>query len=141
MRLVALQDSHKKYQFTLKFIPFFIFFLFKNLFFLHFLNCCSSTVASISPHHHSPPSQPSPPPTLHPTPLWCCPCVLYTCSWKALPHFPLLSPPTYPLVTIIFFFLISLSLVIFCLLVCFVNWVPVKGEIIRYLSLTVAYFT
>ena len=26
------------------------------------------------------PPQPSPPPTLHPTPLWFCPCVLHTCS-------------------------------------------------------------
>ena len=33
-------------------------------------------------------------------------------------------------------FLTSMSLVIFCLLVCFVDYVPVKGEIIWYLSLT-----
>ena len=33
-------------------------------------------------------------------------------------------------------FLISMSLVIFCLLFSFVDYVPVKGETIRYLSLT-----
>ena len=33
-------------------------------------------------------------------------------------------------------FLISMSLVIFCLLFSFVDYVPVKGEIIWYLSLT-----
>ena len=48
------------------------------------------------------------------------------------PHYPL-SPP--PLVTIKLF-LISMSLVIFCLLFSFVDYVPIKGEIIWYLSLT-----
>ena len=52
-----------------------------NIFFLFstFFNCCSSTVVSISPHHSSPP-QPFPLPTLDCTPVWFCPCVLYTCS-------------------------------------------------------------
>ena len=65
--------------------------------------------------HHSPPPQPSPPPTLDPTPLWLCPWVLYTCFLTNLPPFPSLSPPTSPLVTVSLF-LISTSLVIFCLL-------------------------
>ena len=52
------------------------------------------------PHHHSPPPQPSPPLTPDPTPLWFCPCVLYTCSWKPFPLFPPLSSPTSPLVTV-----------------------------------------
>ena len=37
---------------------------------------------------------------------------------------------------IVTMFLISMSLVIFCLLFSFVDYVPVKGEIIWYLSLT-----
>ena len=53
------------------------------LFFILFYRC-SSTVVSISPHQ-SPPTQPSPPPTLNPTPFWLCLCVLYTCSLMTLP--------------------------------------------------------
>ena len=60
-----------------------------------------------TPHH-----KPSPPPSLASTPLWFCPCVL-------LPFSPLSSPIS-PLVTVRLF-LISMSLVIFCLLVCFVD--------------------
>ena len=37
---------------------------------------------------------------------------------------------------IVTLFLISMSLVIFCLFFSFVDYVPVKGEIIWYLSLT-----
>ena len=40
--------------------------------------------------------------------------------WQPSPFFLPLSPPTFPLV-IVSFFLISLSLVIFCILVCFVD--------------------
>ena len=40
-----------------------------------------------------------------------------------------LSPPTSPLVTINLF-LISVSLTLFCLLVCFVDYIPVKGEMV-----------
>ena len=45
-----------------------------------------------------------------------------------------LSPPHSPL-AIVTSFLISMSLVIFCLLFSFVDYVPVKGKIIWYLSL------
>ena len=44
--------------------------------------CYSSTVVSISPHS-------SPPPTLDPTPLWFCPCVLDDPS----PFFPIIPFP------------------------------------------------
>ena len=54
---------------------------------------------------------------------------------KPFPLFPLLSPPISLLVTVRLF-LISMSLVVFCLLVCFIDQVPVKGEVIWYLSLT-----
>ena len=48
------------------------------------------------------------------------------------PHYP---SPLPPLITVSLFF-ISMSLVIFCLLFSSVDYVPVKGEIIWYLSLT-----
>ena len=70
-------------------------------------------------------------PCFHPPP-WFCPGVLYSSSWKS---FPSLSPPHSPLVTVKLF-LISISLFIFCLLFSFVDYVPVKGEIIWYLSFT-----
>ena len=50
--------------------------------------------------HHFPLPHPSPPPTFNSTPLWFCPWVLYTCSWKTLPFSPPLSLPTSPLVTV-----------------------------------------
>ena len=61
-----------------------------------------------------------------------CPCVLYSSSYRPLSP---LSPPHSPL-AVVTMFLISVSLVIFCLLFSFVDYVPVKGEIIWYLSLT-----
>ena len=73
------------------------------------------------------------PPTLSPSPLSFCPCALYTCSLTTLPLLSLLFPPTSPLVTVRLFF-ISLALVLFCLLVCFIDQVPLIGEIIWYLS-------
>ena len=59
-------------------------------------------------------------------------CVLYSSSYRPLSP---LSPPHSPL-AIVTLFLISMSLVIFCLLFSFVDYVPVEGEIIWYLSLT-----
>ena len=50
----------------------------------------------------------------------------------SFPHYP---PPSTPLVTVSIFF-ISMSLVIFCLLVCFVDQVRLIGEIIWYLFFT-----
>ena len=69
----------------------------------------------------------------HPCP-WFCPCVLYSSSWK--PFSPL-SLPSSPL-AIVRLFLTTMSLVIFSLFFffSFVDYVPVKGEIIWYLSLT-----
>ena len=106
-------------------------------FFLHFLiqhffNCCSITVVCIfSPSLHPTPAKPTSLPHLHPPP-WFCPCVLYSSSCKPLSP---LSPP-HSFLAIVTLFLISMSLVIFCLLFSFVDYVPVKGEIIWYLSLT-----
>ena len=84
-----------------------------------------------------PPPQPSWTPLPHPPPPpWFCPCVLYISSCN--PLFPL-SPTHYPLANVRLF-LTSMSLVIFCLLFSSIYHVPVKGEIIWYLSLTVWLF-
>ena len=44
-------------------------------------------LSPFSPYHSLLP-QPSPPPTLNPTHLWLCPCVLYSHSLTTLPPFP-----------------------------------------------------
>ena len=103
-------------------------------YFLYFFNfyCYSITVVCLfSPSIHPTPASPTFLPQLH-LPPWFCPCVLYSSSCKPLSP---LSPPHSPL-AIVTLFLISMSLVIFCLLFSFVDYVPVKGEIIWYLSLT-----
>ena len=81
--------------------------------------------------HYSPLPYPSPTSHIQSSPHHChlCPWVRsvcsLTCSFPFSPHFPLaLSPP----ITVSLFF-ISTSLVIFCLLACFVNQVPLIGEI------------
>ena len=76
------------------------------------------------------PAKPTSLPCFHPPP-WFCPCVLYSSSWKPFPPYP----PSSPLLTVTLF-LISMSLVIFCLLFSSVDYVPIKGEIIWNLSLT-----
>ena len=88
---------------------------FWELFFLFFFNCCSSTVVSISC-----PSFPLtldiltvPPRSYPPLALFMCPLYMFLTT---LPH-PPLSLPASPLVIVSLFF-ISMSLVIFCLLVC-----------------------
>ena len=87
------------------FFIFIIFLLFKYS--LHF----STTTLPHPAHPHLPPSFLSP--------LWLCPWVLYTCSLTTLSLSPIISLRS-PLVTLSLFF-ISMSLVIFCLLVCFVD--------------------
>ena len=82
--------------------------------------------------HPSTPATPTSLPCFHPTP-WFCPCVLYSSSWIT---FSPQSPPHLPL-ALDRLFLISMCLVIFCLLFSFVDYVPVKGEILWYLSLTI----
>ena len=103
----------------------FLFFL-KNFFIVIQLVVCI-----FSPSLHPTPVNPTSLPHLYPPP-WFCPCVLYSSSCKPLSP---LSPPHSPL-AIVTLFLISMSLVVFCLLFSFVDYVPVKGEIIWYLSLT-----
>ena len=97
-------------------------------FFFNFY-CYSITVVCLfSPSLHPTPAEPTSLPHLHPPP-WFCPCVLYSSSCN--PLFPLSPPPA-----IVRLFLTSMSLVIFCLLFSSIDYVPLKGEIIWYLSLT-----
>ena len=88
-------------------------------------------VCIFSPSFNPTPAKPTSLPHLYPPP-WFCPCVLYSSSYKPLSP---LSPPHSHL-AIVRLFLTSMSLDIFCLLFSFVDYVPVKGEIIWYLSLT-----
>ena len=106
---------------------FFFFFAFLKNFY-----CYSITVVCIfSISLYPTPAKPISLACFHPPPLFC-PCVLYSSSCK--PLFPLF-PPHSPL-AIVRLFLTSMSLVIFSLLFSFVDYVPVKGEIIWHLSLT-----
>ena len=105
-----------------------------NTFFLVFIifYCYSVTIVCIfSPSLHTTQAETPSHPHFHPPP-WFCPCVLYSSSCRPLSP---LSPPHSPL-AIVTLFLTSMSLVIFRLLFSSVDYVPVKGEIIWYLSLT-----
>ena len=102
------------------------------IYFLKEFYCYSITVVCLfSPPLHPTPAEPTSLLHLH-HPPWFCPCVLYSSSCNPLFS---LSPPDSPL-AIVRLFLTSISLVIFCLLFSSVDYVPVKGEIIWYLSLT-----
>ena len=104
----------------------FYFFIFLNFY------CYSITVVCLfSQSLHPTPAETPSFPHLYPLP-WFCPCVLYSSSCNPLSP---LSPPHSPL-AIVTLFLTSMSLAVFCLLFSFVDYVPVKGEIIWYLSLT-----
>ena len=76
---------------------------------------------------------PSPPPQLNPplSPTPTIPPDFVHVSFTVVPE----NPPSSPL-AIVRLFLISMSIVTFCLLFSFLDYVPVKGEIIWYLSLT-----
>ena len=103
------------------------------LFFNFYFYCYSITVVCLlSPSLHCTPAEPTSLPHLHPPP-WFSPCVLYSSSCNPLSS---LSPPHSSL-PIVRLFLTSVSLVIFCLLFSSTYYVPVKGEIIWYLSLTI----
>ena len=97
------------------FILFYLFSIFKLFY------CCSITVVCIfSPPLYPTPAKPTSLPCFHPPP-WFCPCVLHSSSW--IPFSPLSLPPS--LLAIIRLFLTSMSLVIFCLLLSSVDYVPV----------------
>ena len=103
-----------------------------NIFLIYFLLLFNYSCMPFLPFPSPTPAEPtSLPHPQHPPPRYC-PCVLYNSSCN--PLFPL-SPPHSPLATARQF-PPSMSLVVFCLLFSFVDYVPVKGEIIWYLSLT-----
>ena len=103
---------------------------FLNTILLHFyfiFYCCFSYSCPIFPHY-SPLPYPLPTSHIEPSPSNClCPWVHYTCSFTWPFHF-------FPLLVSVSLFFISMSLVIFCLLVCFADYVPLIGHIIWYLS-------
>ena len=103
--------------------------------FFHFFHYCPNTVVP----HFSPLLSLALPPQSILTPLSMPMDPLY--MFLDLPlHLPsCYTPPPSPLVTVSLFF-ISMPLVIFCSFVCFVDQVPLKGEIIWYLSFTTGLF-
>ena len=107
----------------------------ENLFIYFLFFYCSSTLVSISP----PPHPPVPPtPTSYPQsfpPLALSMGPLYMFLDDPFPSFSCNCPPLSPLVTVSLLF-ISMSLVLFRLLVCFVDYLPLRGEITWYLSVT-----
>ena len=110
---------------TCKYILLFLFFFNFSIILLLFNYSCLHFLPPLYPT----PAKPTFLPCFHPPP-WFCPCVLYSSSWK--PFSPLSLPPS-PL-AIVRLFLTSMSLVIFSLLFSSVDYVPVKGEIIRFLK-------
>ena len=123
---IFLSKIVKKCFFKNLFNNYFFFTFFKFIFYFYSVTivCIFSPANPTSLLHLYPPS-------------WFCPCVLYSSSYRPLSP---LSPSHSP-VAILTMFLISMSLVIFCLLFSFVDYVPVKGEIIWYLSLTAWLFS
>ena len=99
------------------------------LFFPNFL-VVQVEFSAFSPHHSLIPSAPHLCPIFTPPLLPMYPLQLFL---QTLHPFPLKFPPLSPLVTV-GLFSISVSLVIFYSFVCFVDYIPVKGEIIRCLS-------
>ena len=103
-------------------------------FFLIYLLLFNYSCMPFPPSLHPTPGEPTSLPPLHPPP-WICSCVLYSSSCN--PLYPLSPPPPpTPALAIVRLFLTSMSLVIFCLLFSSIAYVPVKGEIIWYLSLS-----
>ena len=82
-------------------------------------------LSAFSPHPYTPP-QPNPPPSST------FPLDFVHVSFIVVPE----NPSPHSLLAIVRWLLTSVSLVIFCLLFSFVDYVLVKGEIIRYLPLT-----
>ena len=109
--------------FSLFFVLFSFIYLFIYLFLLLFNYSCMPFLPITPP-------QPIPPPS-HASTLSL---GFFHVSFIVVPENPSPVPPHSPL-TIVRLFLISVSLVIFCLLFPSVDYVPVKGEIIWYLSL------
>ena len=87
---------------------------------------------AFSPHPSTPPQLNPPPSPTSTLPLDSVHVSFIVVPVISSPHCPLPTPP----LAIVRLFLTSMSLVVFCLLFSSVDYVPVKGEIIWYLSLT-----
>ena len=98
LKFFLIVEKYTQYKIYLFLILYTFYFIFYYIFF----TVVQVQLSPFSPHHS--PTHPRLPP-YDPTPLWLCPCVLYTCSLMAL---PLLSPtiPLSPssLVTVCLFF-------------------------------------
>ena len=110
---------------------FFLLFLFS--FFNLFFYCCSSTVVCLS-SHYSPPAQPSSPPSRDSTPLG----FVHMSYFIVVPKNP---SPFSPIILSYLpsgycLFVLYFNVSGYILLACFFDYVPVKGEIIWYLSFT-----
>ena len=102
------------------------------LFLMNYFIVVQLQLSAFSPHHSPLLPEPNPPPSLASTlPLGFVHVSFIVVPKNPSPH----CPPPSPL-AIVRLFLTSVSLVIFCLLFSSVDYVPVKGEIIWYLSLT-----
>ncbi|KAF6090797.1 hypothetical protein HJG60_012185 [Phyllostomus discolor] len=139
MIMLQVSSFPKGWYFILSYFYFFLFlkcdltvksiYLYLNFFLLLFKYNCL---------HFHPTMPPTPPisashPLTHP--LWLSPCVLHMCSLMVPPIIPYYPSPSSSLITVRLFF-ISMSVVVFCLLVCFVGWFPLIGEIVWYFSFT-----
>ena len=101
------------------------------------LYSCSSTVVSIFPiTTHPCPTNPHQPPSILPSFGFVHESFIHVPWWTFTPspRPPLSKAPAFLVAVSLFF--ISMYLVIFFLFVCFVNYVPLIGEIIWYLSFT-----
>ena len=106
-------------------------FLFLIFLFLNYFIVVQLQLSAFSPHLSIPPQPNSPPSPASTLPLGFVHVSFIVVPENPSPHCPVAPPPA-----IVRLFLTSMSLVIFCLLFSFVDYVPVKGEIIWYFSLT-----
>ena len=112
-----------------------LFNIIKITFFLCFFHYYSITVVPISPPLLSPTLPISTSHIQSSPPLALCMGPSYMFLEDPSPSFPCYSPSPSPLVTVSLF-CISMSLALFCLLVCFVDQAPLIDETICYLSFT-----
>ena len=126
------QTSHLK-QFCFPYFILFIFYVF-SLFLLLFNYSCLHFPWSL----HPTPAISTP--TLHSTPFWLCPCVLYTCFWQPF-HLSLIIPFHLPsgCCQFVLYFSISGSILFACLLCSLAS--TKRGDHMVFVFHHLAYFT
>ena len=110
------------------------YFMYLFIYLFIYLYSCSNIVVSIS-SPHAPQPHPSLPSTLEPTPFGFVHGSFIPVPWLPCPCYPLYPSPLSPLVIVSLFFT-SMSLVVFCLLAYFVDYISRIGEMIWHLSFT-----